>query len=52
MRTAGVYELLGQPSYTFILNISLVVRTLQLGGALVNEIKLDNSPVVIVVLDP
>ena len=39
-------------TYIFVLNFSLVFRFLQLGGALVNEIKNDHSPIVIVILDP
>ena len=38
-------------TYIFILNFALSPRSEQVSGAHVNEIKHDNSPVVIVVLD-
>ena len=39
-------------TYIFILNFSLPVRSEQLNGTHANEIKHDNSSLVIVVLDP
>ena len=38
-------------AYVFILNFSLPLRSEQVSGAHVNEIKHDHSPVVIVILD-